>query len=124
VSRKVTLQNQFKRDSGNYSDELLRELSDIVGKVARGEALEPKHKAHPLHGDFKGALDLHVRPDIVLIYLLRADEVVLVRLGSHAELFDQPKKTAQAVKAAKKLGFYQIVKVVQHGKRGKQHKLE
>ncbi len=51
--------------------------------------LQPKYRDHALSGNFRGYRDLHVRPDLVLIYAKPdAGALQLVRLGSHSELFD------------------------------------
>ncbi|MUU69568.1 type II toxin-antitoxin system mRNA interferase toxin, RelE/StbE family [Helicobacter pylori] len=31
--------------------------------------------------------ECHIKPDILLVYLVKDDELILVRLGSHSELF-------------------------------------
>ena len=47
-------------------------------------------KAHFLTGNYKGHLECHIEPDLLIIWLQYDDEqkrIVLTRLGSHAELF-------------------------------------
>ncbi|ETD68705.1 translation repressor RelE [Pelistega indica] len=46
-----------------------------------------KYKDHPLKGQFKDFRDCHVKPDLVLIYKVEGDTVVLYRLNTHSELF-------------------------------------
>lgn len=42
---------------------------------------------HPLSGKWKGYRDCHIRPDLLLIYQKSSSVLLLVRLGSHSELF-------------------------------------
>ena len=56
--------------------------------LANDIPLPEKYHDHPLHGQWEGSRDCHIRPDLVLIYTLEGDDVLrLERLGSHAELF-------------------------------------
>jgi mRNA interferase YafQ len=49
--------------------------------------LAARQRDHALTGDWKDFRDCHVKPDLVLIYSKPDDQtLVLVRLGSHAEL--------------------------------------
>lgn len=62
-------------------------LRAVVGMLVSGAALPEKFRDHPLAGQWKDYRDCHVRPDLVLVYRVTADEVELVRLGSHSDLF-------------------------------------
>jgi mRNA interferase YafQ len=43
---------------------------------------------HPLAGPWQDHRECHLAGDWLLIYRLTLDELVLVRTGSHTELFD------------------------------------
>ncbi|WP_162967296.1 type II toxin-antitoxin system mRNA interferase toxin, RelE/StbE family, partial [Helicobacter pylori] len=51
-----------------------------------------------LKGKWKPFRECHIKADILLVYLVKDDELILVRLGSHSELFYKlpitPKKNA------------------------------
>ncbi len=49
--------------------------------------LPPALNDHPLKGDWKGWRDCHVGPDWIVIYKKTATELVLARMGTHADLF-------------------------------------
>jgi len=76
---------KFSR-SGSFP---LQELEKVIDILASGKTLSSKHKDHKLSGIFKGYRECHVKSDILLVYTLRKKELVLVLvdLGSHAELF-------------------------------------
>jgi len=83
---------QFKRDykrekKGRHGATLERDLGEILLALLSDQSLEPRHRDHALVGEWRDYRDCHVKPDLVLIYLI-PDEVSLrlVRLGSHSQL--------------------------------------
>lgn len=65
-------------------------LKDIVTKLANGKPLDPKHKDHPLSGNWAGHRECHIQPDWLLIYRYDNDVLVLTlaRTGTHSDLFN------------------------------------
>jgi mRNA interferase YafQ len=53
----------------------------IIERLASGAAIEERYRDHLLKGNLKG------KRDWVLIYKLTPSELVLVRTGTHADLF-------------------------------------
>jgi mRNA interferase YafQ len=49
--------------------------------------LEPRHRDHPLAGDWKDYRDCHVEPDWLLIYMREGGKLILARTGTHSDLF-------------------------------------
>ncbi|WP_237388426.1 type II toxin-antitoxin system YafQ family toxin [Xenorhabdus sp. Sc-CR9] len=84
--------SQFKRDykrekKGRHSATLDTDLQSVLSALLVDMPLEPRHRDHPLSGNWTGFRDCHVKPDLVLIYEKPDDvRLTLVRLGSHAEL--------------------------------------
>ena len=83
--------NQFKRDyklAGRQGRNLAL-LHEIIEKLAEGGHIEAKYRNHRLSGSMKGYRELHIQPDWLLIYQIREgeDELILLRMGSHSELF-------------------------------------
>ena len=81
--------SQFKRDvkrmqrQGREVEKLKRVLEALV----KGEPLAAKHRDHVLVGQYKGTRECHIEPDWLLIYELAETEIVLIRTGSHSDLF-------------------------------------
>jgi mRNA interferase YafQ len=81
--------SQFKRDvkrmqrQGREVEKLKRVLEALV----KGEPLAAKHRDHVLVGQYKGTRECHMEPDWLLIYELGETEIVLIRTGSHSDLF-------------------------------------
>jgi mRNA interferase YafQ len=90
MTRTLNRTGQFKRD---YKREKAghANLDDAFRAVAvllvSGADLPAALNDHPLKGNWKGFRDLHIKPDLVLIYRRTKTTIELVRLGSHSELF-------------------------------------
>jgi mRNA interferase YafQ len=90
--RKIREQARFGKDmellvKRGASDELLELIEDIIGRLQKNEPLPASAKPHPLYGKWRGYRDLHILGDLVMIYKLSREEVVLVRIGDHSTLF-------------------------------------
>jgi len=80
---------QFKKDAkrmGKRGKNFL-EFKGIISKLACGIQLELKYYDHILVGQHRGTRECHIEPDWLLIYEITDDELILVRTGSHADLF-------------------------------------
>lgn len=54
------------------------------------EGVPEKMRAHKLIGNYKGMWECHIKPDLLLIWEQEDDpinEISLVRIGSHSDLF-------------------------------------
>ncbi|MBM3569145.1 MAG: type II toxin-antitoxin system YafQ family toxin [Alphaproteobacteria bacterium] len=56
--------------------------------LLRGAALEPRHRRHRLSGQWRSHWECHVEPDWLLIWLESDGELILVRTGTHSDLFE------------------------------------
>lgn len=72
--------------SGNFPR---KEIDQVVQMIAGGRKLSSKYKNHQLKGDFLGFMECHIKPDLLLIYKIEKEELVLLLLdiGSHSYLF-------------------------------------
>ena len=82
---------KFKREAKRLSKNraLVAELLAVVNMLAADIPLPQKYCDHPLHNNWEGCRDCHIRPDVVLVYQKTADgiELLLLRVGSHSEVF-------------------------------------
>ena len=87
----VQFTNQFKRDLklAKKQNKNLDKLFEVIDVLANGGTLDEKYRDHDLSGNYKGTRECHIEPDLLLIYEIREDVLVLMlyRLGTHAELF-------------------------------------
>jgi len=78
-------EKDFKRMKKRGAE--LEKLRVVVGKLRRGENLDPHHQDHLLLGRSDPEHECHISPDWLLIYVLEEDVVKLVRTGTHSDLF-------------------------------------
>ena len=81
--------SQFKKDvkrmgkcGKNFSI-----FKEITRKLATGETLETRYRDRLLVGQYKGTRECHIEPDWLLIYEVAESELVLIRTGTHVDLF-------------------------------------
>jgi mRNA interferase YafQ len=60
----------------------------LILQLQQGEPLAERHRDHALGGNWKHHRECHITPDWLLIYRVTAEELLLDRTGSHADLFD------------------------------------
>jgi mRNA interferase YafQ len=65
----------------------MAKLQALIEMLCHHRPLEPRHKEHPLAGEWEGYRDCHVEPDWLMIYLREGGKLVLARTGSHSDLF-------------------------------------
>lgn len=96
LPRKADLSRAFVRDwhrlsrSGRYDMNRLKEAMMLL--VSADNALGPEWRDHALSGDWADHRACHVGGDFLPIYRISSrgsdEEVVFVRAGTHAELFE------------------------------------
>ena len=66
---------------------LAAEFAGLLDLLLAGRPLPPRHRDHPLHGAWRNHRDFHLRGDMVVIYRREPGVLVLVRAGTHSDLF-------------------------------------
>ena len=91
--RSVRYTTRFNKDvrregkSPNNKD-LTTKLQVVIDLLAEDRDLPANLHDHLLVGEFVGMRELHVKPDLLLIYRKVEDvSLELLRLGSHSEIF-------------------------------------
>ncbi len=87
--KRVSQTTQFSRDVKRMRKrgKDLEKLRRVVGKLAAGETLHPKHHDHVLIGPWQASRDCHIEPDWILIYTADENILRLERTGTHNDLF-------------------------------------
>jgi len=82
--------NLFKRSykKQRLTDEEDLAYIDIVYNLLCDVKLEDKYKDHQLKGSMKDFRECHIKPDLLLVYMVEENTLKLVDIGSHSELFD------------------------------------
>lgn len=78
----------FKRIT-RHKDFKLRDLEQIIDCLAEGKELARKNRDHELTGTLRGFRECHIANDILLVYKIEHEELilVLVDIGTHSSLF-------------------------------------
>jgi len=75
--------------SGQYKNFNISEINNVVDKLASGRKLDAKYLGHSLTGKMSVYKECHIRADLLLIYKVVENQLVLalVNVGSHSNLF-------------------------------------
>lgn len=63
-------------------------LLQVVGLLIRDGTLPAQYRPHKLHGEHQGCWECHTENDWLLIYNVFPDRIILIRTGSHPDLFE------------------------------------
>lgn len=88
--RKIVETNQFRRDFKKVAKahpNWLLTFEEVIHLLVRDAPLPFKNRDHALTGEWKTCRECHLRPDWLLIYQKVDAQLVLLRTGSHSELF-------------------------------------
>ena len=87
----VSYTHQFKKDlkQSVKRGRKIPKLNEIVTLLQNERQLSERNRNHKLSGDYDGHWECHIEPDWLLIYKKnnKAGELILVRTGTHADLF-------------------------------------
>jgi mRNA interferase YafQ len=86
----ITFSNQFKKDykrikTRNYNLAIFEKAYDLLEET--GTLPIVPFKTHTLKGDFNGYHEAHLTPDWLIIWKKSKNEIHLVRMGTHSDLF-------------------------------------
>jgi len=89
--KEIYLSSQYKKDYKHYKHQLekLKKLFDILKLLQNGKPIPSINNPHPLKGRYKGCWECHIERDFLLIWIDKENNtIILVRLGSHSELYE------------------------------------
>jgi mRNA interferase YafQ len=85
IRRTLEFKRDVKRVQRQGKD--LGRLKWVIERLVEGQGLSAEYRDHVLVGQYKGTRECHLDPDWLLIYELTESEIVLIRTGSHSDLF-------------------------------------
>lgn len=88
--RSLRTTKQFERDlrRAKRRPKELDKLWAIVAVLVRGDALPIRCRRHKLSGVWDRLWECHIEPDWLLIWDETEEKLTLVRMGTHADLFE------------------------------------
>ena len=93
--KKLVQSTQYKKDLKRIRNDAKKAtaLLDILTKLENDIPIPQENRPHLLTGDYKGYMECLIQGDFLLIWFdPETDEIYLVRLGSHSELYGKGKK--------------------------------
>lgn len=85
ITQRTQFRNDLKRQKRRGMD--VEELIAAVELLAETGTLPDGYRPHKLTGEWKGVWECHIEHDWLLIYEVTATEVLLIRTGTHSDLF-------------------------------------
>lgn len=82
-------QKQFEKDliKAKKRGKDISKIEDIITQLINARSLPIKNREHKLQGNFKDFWECHIEPDWLLIYKKTPAEIILIRTGTHSDLF-------------------------------------
>lgn len=91
MSKPLNATAAFKRDLRKLANKpevlVSLEFIEVMYCLQQELPLSARYKDHQLKNNWDGFRECHIKPDLLLIYLVKDDGIELTRLGSHSELF-------------------------------------
>lgn len=69
------------------SDNHYTKYINYLSKLLNNEDLPKEAKDHALLGEYKDTREFHISGDLLVIYIKTDEEIILIRIGSHSQLF-------------------------------------
>ena len=88
--KKLKASSQYKKDYKRFRNQpkKLQKLVTVLNLLQNESPIPEEYKPHMLTGNYAGFMECHIGGDFPLIWFdTETDEIDLVRLGSHSELF-------------------------------------
>lgn len=88
--KKLKPSTQYKKDYKKIQNNPKKKakLFEILCLLEKGEPIPEENRPHMLMGNYSGHMECHIEGDFLLIWFdPKTDQIDLVRLGSHSELF-------------------------------------
>ncbi|MDE6294600.1 MAG: type II toxin-antitoxin system YafQ family toxin [Muribaculaceae bacterium] len=93
--KKLKPSTQYKKDLKRIRNNPKKaaELLIVLRLLENEEEIPDEYSPHLLTGDYAGCMECHIQGDFLLIWIDQSvNEVDLIRLGSHSELFGKGKR--------------------------------
>lgn len=82
--------SQYKKDAKRFRNQpkKMEKVVEILGMLRDEIPIPPEYSPHMLKGDYKGCMECHVEGDFLLLWIDETEnQIGVLRLGSHSELF-------------------------------------
>jgi len=87
---KIKRHKQFIKEfhKAKISDSQFERFIGYINALITDEVLPSQSKDHKLEGEYSDCREFHIGGDMLVIYLVNElEEIVLLRIGTHSQLF-------------------------------------
>lgn len=87
----VRYSSQFRKDMRRLEKQGkdMGKIREAILILAQDKGIPSVYGDHSLKGEWIRYREIHIEPDLLLIYRVTEEELLLVSCGSHAELFEK-----------------------------------
>ncbi len=85
IKRHKTFIKDFKKV--RITDGQFEKFIQFINCLIQDSPLPEESKDHALNGEYSDCREFHLGGDTLVIYLVIDNEIILMRVGSHAQLF-------------------------------------
>ncbi len=87
---KIKREKTFIKDLKNIkiTNEQSQRFLSYISKLMKNEKLPQEAFDHSLIGNWKDFREFHIAGDLIVIYKKEEDTLILVRIGTHAQIFE------------------------------------
>lgn len=86
IKREKSFMKDFNKTK--LTDSAFEKLIHYTSLLAKEEKLPPEALDHALKGEYENTREFHIGGDMLVIYMLEPETLKLIRLGTHAKLFN------------------------------------
>ena len=88
--KNIVIENSFKKDLKRLQKRgyYFRALYNIIELLKYNNNLPRNARQHKLKGEYQSFWECHIENDWLLIYQITETELLLLRTGSHLDLFE------------------------------------
>ena len=88
----ISTRKQYRKDFKRFQNTKAKNIQvfkEVVTLLCQRKDLPIARRDHALIGNYRGCRECHLAPDWLLVYIVDEEqkEIILIRIGSHNELF-------------------------------------
>ncbi len=86
IKRHKSFINDFRK--AKLTDQQFDKFIIYISLLQHNELLPPEARDHKLQGELQHFREFHLSGDMLIIYLVQEQNITLVRIGTHSQLFN------------------------------------
>lgn len=89
--REVTRHKRFKKDFQRvkFSDSQFQKFLQYLNLLIEDKELPKEALNHSLKGNWSDCNEFHLGGDLIVVYLIQYETIVLIAIGSHNQVFNE-----------------------------------